>query len=71
MTRDPKTIDKRDQDCWHETPSAARPIYRCTECGAQDHWGDGWLWYGDYIKGPRRILCPPCAAPHQHEVIRP
>lgn len=55
----------------HAAPTATPHVYRCTRCGARDGWGPGWLWYGDYIRGASQILCPRCAEPHQHEVIKP
>lgn len=52
-----------------DIPPATPGVYCCTSCGASDEWKNGWLWFGDYVRGATKILCPKCAAPHRHEVI--
>ena len=64
--------ERRDNGSAATAPPAfkrGQAVYRCHQCNAHDHWGPGWLWYGDYIRGASKILCSACAAPHQTEVI--
>ncbi len=50
--------------------------YRCSSCGHEGPWGEGWRWYSAYVlMGTRRssdagesadieyIVCPACATP--------
>lgn len=40
-------------------------LYRCRDCGAVDHWKEGWRWFGsikdldDGVDVP--CFCPKCA----------
>ena len=41
-----------------------RRIWKCSECGQQAAWGDGWAYYGS-IEGDDadcavKVLCPTC-----------
>jgi hypothetical protein len=53
----------------HAAPDGPKRVHRCTYCGAHDHWKEGWLWYGDYLRAPIKVLCPECAEPYRGEVI--
>ena len=44
------------------------PVWRCSDCGAQDLWRTGWRYYGSveckrcWRPEVQRVQCPACAA---------
>jgi hypothetical protein len=51
------------------------PVWRCSDCGAEDIWREGWRYFGTFeckkcgLPEVERVECPVCAARKPAEAI--